>query len=303
MAVAIASVLVSYIPLLLRPLAKPLLFLPTLWIRSSMKRMLRPIIEADMREYEQTADKKSLLGPKEKGKVQLTGWLMSRYKGQVTLEQLVKDYITVSFESTPSSAGTLFFVMAELAADPALAEELREEIKTVLDEDGHLPQSHLNGLQKMDSVMRESSRMNGFSHLVLYRKLLTPRKLSIGPELPAGTNICVDAHNINYSEKLWDNPAKFDGLRHYRTRQDSKNESRFKFANLGNDAPGWGDGLQACPGRLFADNTIKIALTHLLLHYDFKLRPGDEKPKKGSMPNGSMMPDLKAKVLFKSRNL
>lgn len=128
-----------------------------------------------------------------------------------------------------------------------------------------------------------------------------PLKLSVGPELPAGTKICVDAHHINFSKALWGDADTFDGLRHYKARQQTGNENRFKFANLGSDAPGWGDGLQACPGRLFADNTLKIALTHLLLNYDFKLRPGDGKPKKGSMPNGSMMPDLKAKVLFKSR--
>ena len=127
-------------------------------------------------------------------------------------------------------------------------------------------------------------------------------QLSVGPELPAGTNICVDAHHINYSKELWGNPNTFDGLRHYRARQLPDNDNRFKFANLGSDSPGWGDGLQACPGRLFADNTLKIALTHLLLNYDLKLRPGEEKPKKGSMPNGSMLPDLKAKILFRARN-
>lgn len=137
--------------------------------------------------------------------------------------------------------------------------------------------------------------------VVLYRKLLTPTKLSMGPELPAGTKICVDAHHINYSPDLWRDPETFDGLRHYRARQEPSQEMRFKFANLGADAPGWGDGLQACPGRMFADNTLKIALTHLLLHYDIKLRPGDKKPESGTLPNGAFYPDMKAKILFKSR--
>jgi len=137
--------------------------------------------------------------------------------------------------------------------------------------------------------------------VVLYRKLRAPTKLSLGPELPTGTNICVDAHHINNSTVLWDRPDIFDGLRHYKARQSPQNENRFKFANLGSDAPGWGDGLQACPGRMFADNTIKIILAHLLMHYDLKLRPGEAKPKQGAMPNGSTMPDLGAKILFRSR--
>jgi len=138
---------------------------------------------------------------------------------------------------------------------------------------------------------------------VLYRKLQIPTKLSLGPELPAGTNICVDAHHINNSPALWDQPDVFDGLRHYNARQKPQNENRFKFANLGSDAPGWGDGLQACPGRMFADNTLKIILTHLLLNYNLKLKPGEGKPKKDAMPNGSIMPELSKKILFQSRNV
>lgn len=138
--------------------------------------------------------------------------------------------------------------------------------------------------------------------VVLYRKLLAPVQLSVGPKIPAGTNICVDGHHINFSPELWgSSPEKFDGLRHYRARQEKGNEQRFKFANLGSDSPGWGDGLQACPGRLFADNTIKIVLAHLLSTYEFKLRPGEGKPVKGSLPNGTMYPDMSAKILVKSR--
>lgn len=133
---------------------------------------------------------------------------------------------------------------------------------------------------------------------------MQPVKLSVGPELPVGTNVvCVDAHHINFSPEIWDQPEEFDGLRHYRAHQQLGNEQHFKFANLGADSPGWGDGPQACPGRMFADNTLKIILTHLLVHYEFKLCPGEDKPKKGSMPNGSMYPDINAKLLFRSRKL
>ncbi|UKZ45852.1 hypothetical protein TrVGV298_000045 [Trichoderma virens] len=206
-----------------------------------------------------------------------------------------------SIISTTSTAGTLFFLLTELADDPALVDALRDEIKTVAP-GGLLPFTHLNELRKLDSVMRESARVNPFSHIILWRKVMQPLKLSIGPELPVGTNICVDAHHINFSPDLWERPEEFDGLRHYRARQKPGNEQRFKFANLGSDAPGWGDGSQACPGRLFADNTLKIILTHILMNYDFKFRPGETKPKKGSMPNGSMYPDMGAKLLFRKRN-
>ncbi|KAK2051502.1 cytochrome P450 oxidoreductase GliF [Colletotrichum caudatum] len=297
---AIPTIILGHFPAILRTIAKPFLFLPLKVIRWKIKRMLRPVLQSDIREYESSADKKVLLGLREQGKVQLTGWLLARYKGKMDFDALVQDYITLSFESTPSTASTIFFIVCELAADPALQNLLRQELEEKT-EGGRLPQTHLNELRKMDSVMRESARVSPFSYLVLYRKLLTPTKLSLGPILPVGTNICVDAHHINNSPALWDKPDVFDGLRHYRARQMPENENRFKFANLGSDAPTWGDGLQACPGRMFADNTIKIILTHLLLNYDIKLRPGEEKPKKGAMPNGSVIPNLGTRILFRSR--
>ncbi|KAI6364244.1 heme binding [Pyricularia oryzae] len=296
----IPTVILGWTPFLLQPFLKPFLFAPLKMTQRKIKSMLRPVLENDVQEYEASSDKKNLLSPKEQGKVQLTGWLLSRYKGKLDFEVLLQDFITVLFESTPSTASTLFHVVCELAADPALQDMLRQELEEQTDH-GSLPQTHLNELRKMDSVMRESARASPFSYLVLYRKLSIPTKLSMGPELPAGTNICVDAHHINTSPDLWDQPHTFDGLRHYRARQQPQNENRYKFANLGSDAPSWGDGLQACPGRMFADNTIKIILTHLLLNYDVKLRPGESKPEKGAMPNGSIVPDVWAKVLFRSR--
>ncbi|KAL8704425.1 MAG: hypothetical protein Q9201_002416 [Fulgogasparrea decipioides] len=325
MAALIGTVLLGYLPIVLRPLFKPILFAPAMWLRWSMANMLTPILRDDIHEFEHSKDKKQLTGPKDKGKVPMTGWLLNRYKpGQATIERLINDYITLSFESTVSSAGALFFIIRELAADPALSDALRSELMSCAPS-GELPLTYLTELRRMDSVMRESTRANPFSlrtsdptfiarifpgiglltyrlpPVVLCRELLTPLQLSTGPQLPAGTNICVDAHHINFSSSLWKDPEQFDSMRHYRKRQSPDNEQRFKFANLRSDSPGWGDGLQACPGRLFADNTLKIILTHLLLNYDFKLRPEDGEPKKGSAPNGTMYPDMWAKILFRSR--
>ena len=164
MAALIATVVLGYLPILLRPLLKPVLFAPAIWLRWNMASMLTPILQDEIREYEQTTDKKLLLDPKRKGKAPMTAWLLNRYKpDQATIKRLTDDYITTSFESTASSAGTLFFIMGELAANPALADILREEIMKCAP-DGNLPHTHLNELRKMDSVMRESTRANPFSY-------------------------------------------------------------------------------------------------------------------------------------------
>lgn len=165
LAVAIPTILVSLTPAILRPFVTPLVFVPAVWMRRKLVRLLGPVLKKDMAEYESSADKKALQGPASQGKVALTSWLLKRYPlGMKNVyRQLTDDYVDVIFESTPSSAGTLFLILSELAADPPLADVLREEIRTVMP-DGKLPLTHLNELRKMDSVMRESARVNPFSY-------------------------------------------------------------------------------------------------------------------------------------------
>ncbi len=173
LAVAIPTIIISFTPIMLRPFIKPLVFAPAIWMRHKLIRMLDPVLKRDMQEYDANEDKKSLAGPGEQGKVSLTRWLLRRYPATVkdVKQRLMDDYINASFESTPSSAGTLFYMVVELATDPALADILRKEIKEVAP-DGKLPLTHLNELKKMDSVMRESARVNPFSYrkdtLLLY---------------------------------------------------------------------------------------------------------------------------------------
>jgi cytochrome P450 len=130
---------------------------------------------------------------------------------------------------------------------------------------------------------------------------MVPVKLSAGPELPKGTLICCDVHHINNSTELWDKPEEFNGLRFHELRKEPGKENKHQFVSTGNDAPGWGDGSQACPGRLFANSTIKIALAHLIMNYDFKFAPGESKPVRTTLPNGTWNPGLDTKLVLKSR--
>jgi cytochrome P450 len=107
---------------------------------------------------------------------------------------------------------------------------------------------------------------------------------------------------INRSPELWEKPEEFDMNRFYNLRQSPGNENRFHFLTTGSDSPGWGDGIQACPGRFFATSTIKITLAHILQNYDIKLREGDYPPKMTPLANGTWAPDTKVTVYFKSRD-
>ncbi|KAH8723145.1 cytochrome P450 [Phaeosphaeriaceae sp. PMI808] len=156
-------------------------------------------------------------------------------------------------------------------------------------------------LRKMDSVMRESFRVSPFALFSLYRITRKPIQLSSGPKLPKGTILCVDIHHINNSSALFPAPSRYDPYRFLNKRAEPGAEHRHQFVSTGPMDPNFGDGTQACPGRFWANNTIKVCfLTHVLTKYRVKLRDGQVRPQPVCMPNGSWVPDMKAELLLQS---
>lgn len=304
MAIVLGIIVSGWAPRILRPIVTWIVFMPAWALYWWMRFLLRPVVTRDVREYETATkekDKSELMQAAPDKKFPMTAWLMARYRPEErNPAQVAHDFIVASFESTASTSGTFYFIMAELVTRPELCDELREEIAQVM-VDGKLPRTNLTELRKLDSVMRECSRWNPFGHMALFRRLRAPVQLSVGPELPAGSVISVDIHSVPRSEAIWTDPDVFDPMRFLKLRQLPGREDRHQFTSLGADTPGWGDGSQACPGRAFAGNTLKVALAYLLMNYEFRIPPGGESPKRYSMPNGSFRPDMSVRIEFRER--
>jgi hypothetical protein len=155
-------------PSLIRPAVSPFAFAPAWGLYYYMRRLLGPVVEQDLRRHQamlgvggrsnEAAQRRS------DGGFPMTKWLMARYKAEeATPGQIAHDLIVASFESTPSMAGTLYMLLSELVIRPDLVEELREELALHM-VDGRLPQTTLGELRKLDSVMRESARINPFGY-------------------------------------------------------------------------------------------------------------------------------------------
>ncbi|KAK8038473.1 hypothetical protein PG993_006884 [Apiospora rasikravindrae] len=297
----VAVTLLNACPRLLRPLMAPILFLPTLKNQWDMKRLLEPMLKKDMKCFQEAPNQKELTRPRTEGDIPFTAFLLSRYKAaEATMKQLVTDYVLVSFDSTPSTASAFYHILCELAQHPEAIPILRRELDEMT-VDGKLPATHLQELKRMDSFMRESFRMHPVSLFTLQRHIEKPVKLSVGPTIPAGTIVGIDAQAINRSSELWEEPNRFDMDRFCRLRENSDNDNRLHFLSTGSDSPGWGDGTQACPGRFFAASTLKIALAHVLQNYDIRLEKGAIPLDITPLANGTWKPDDKATILFKSR--
>lgn len=293
------------LPNFLQPFARPLLFLPASRVKWNMSRSLEPIIRGDIEVYERKANREELLKPSAEGRLPFTHWLMSRYNpGAVTQARLVRDYLDLCAFSAIKCASLISSIVVELAARPQLQDELCREIESVL-VNGQLPLTKLKELRKMDSVMRETSRLHPFSQYTLCRQTRQPLQLSSGPLLPPGTVIGVNAHQINNSAKQFPKPEVFDPERFLNKRSKPGAEQIHQFVSTGPSDPNWGDGIQACPGRFFANSSLKVCLAHLLTNYRImsdqskRVKQGDT----GKMqPTGLFSPDMEVKVLFQSKH-
>lgn len=152
------------VPRLLRPVVKYVAFGPNWFLYRRLKRLAQPVVEQDLLKYVDKTESEVTSEKLAEDNFRLGAWLAARYKSEDrTADRLAHDFIVTMFESLPTTTCTLYFILSELVLRPELADELRSELKDNL-VDGQLPMSQLSELQKMDSFMREATRMNIFSY-------------------------------------------------------------------------------------------------------------------------------------------
>ena len=104
-------------------------------------------------------------------------------------------------------------------------------------------------------------------------------KLSDGTALPKGASIMVPTIGNMRNGQVYSNPNEFDPWRFFRMWQNKESEARAQLTTPTADHMGFGLGQHACPGRFMAATELKVAMCHLLLKYEWRFAPGQERPK------------------------
>ncbi|SPO00184.1 related to cycloheximide-inducible protein CIP70 (cytochrome P450 family) [Cephalotrichum gorgonifer] len=212
----------------------------------------------------------------------------------------------LSFAAIHTTTLTTTNAFYSLAATPEIVPELRAEIREVLAESGGLfTSAALQKMKKLDSFLRETSRLYPPSHTSFQRKALKNITLSNGQVIPAGVLIEVAAVGVNHDPAIHADDATFDPLRFYRPRSEAEAESGAaagaanQFVSVNQAHLTFGYGRHACPGRFFAANEIKMIMANALLRYDVRNVDGVE----GRIPNlefGNInVPDGSKSLLFR----
>ena len=129
---------------------------------------------------------------------------------------------------------------------------------------------------------------------------MIPITLSNGFRIPAGTIVQCNTNILDEAPPEWGDPHEFDGFRFYKLRNRSPDDiNKFQFASPTYDSMQFGFGRDACPGRFFASNQIKIILAYILSHYDIKFEDGVVGRPKNFMFEVNVLADPTKMVLFK----
>ncbi|KAI2695883.1 hypothetical protein CBS147332_9268 [Penicillium roqueforti] len=234
--------------------------------------------------------------------------------------------LLVTLAVTHTSTMALCHCLFDLVTRPEYIEPLREEITRTLPDGWYrTTQAALKEQSRLDSFLRESQRFAPPGELNFHRIVKEPITLHDGLVLPVETHVCFAAGPISKDAAFVKDPITFDGFRwcHYpRDRfvltpelgkldamlngagemQAEKSASSAYFVSITNTNMHFGFGLQACPGRFFASNTLKAILSRLILDYEFKFVEDLQGKRPSNLVVGEhILPSMTTEMLFRKR--
>ncbi|KAG2420428.1 hypothetical protein HFD88_000040 [Aspergillus terreus] len=224
------------------------------------RKILAPLVERERHNEESAEDKQS----------SVLAWIDRHARDHAydpTLAQLMLSSVSIH-----TSADLITKVIIRLCENAELIEALRQEILAATQKQG-ITYASLKDLILMDSVMKETQRLDPASLAAFQRITTDGMQLPDGTTIPKGTQLVL-ANLHMHDASVYPDPELFDGYRFLRMRQSPSKIQQAPFTAPSADHLGFGLGKHSCPGRFFAATEIKIMLSHILLKYDFRLPNG-----------------------------
>lgn len=139
-------------------------------------------------------------------------------------------------------------------------------------------------------------------------------QLKDGTILPQGTQIAFASAAIAMDPIINNSPDQFDGSRTLTKRQRDNelidaaapgalaSHNKHAMAVPDRERLAFGHGRQACPGRFFAVNEMKMIMARFLIGYELKYPEGKSRPRNFFLEE-YIAPDPRAKLMMRNRSL
>lgn len=164
-----------------------------------------------------------------------------------------------------TSATTLNWAMAELMRCPDVMKKAQAELRDSLNGKPKVTEDDLVEMKYLKLIIKETLRLHPAAPLLVPREARESCKI-LGYDVPKGTTVFVNAWAIGRDPEYWDDAEEFKPERFECGTVDFKGMD-FEYIPFG-------AGRRICPGMVFAQSNIELALAALLYHFDWKLEEG-----------------------------
>ncbi|PSS24957.1 hypothetical protein M430DRAFT_87541, partial [Amorphotheca resinae ATCC 22711] len=238
-------------------------------------RQSRSYVKAQLTPMYEGLKRRELLSSNEKAKYRKGTfgyeWLWGGAPDDVTLDDFSDTMMRTLIASIHTTAKTISVALVDMLTQTQYLDELRAEARDAILPNGSID---IDRLFKLDCFLKESQRLTPVFLLTMNRIVTQPYTFKVsGTHVPVGTmTTAATAAIATDPDTFGDDSSEFDGHRFMRLREDNKSgESAFKMGMATEDSLGFGLGSQACPGRFFAVNQMKLMLAKFLTRWDMTL--------------------------------
>ncbi|KAH0837794.1 cytochrome P450 [Lanmaoa asiatica] len=216
-----------------------------------------------------------------------------------TAKLLTPRVLALNFASLHSTAQSFTHALFYLAANPQYIQPLREEVEAIINQEGE-PALERNRIRQVTSYSRTEITDYELSES-LARKAMKDFTFSDGTFIPKGTLISAASGCIHLDDDFYENAAIFDPFRFARMREAVGEGTKHQFVSTSLEYLPFGHGRNACPGRFFVANELKVMLAHIVLSYDVKSEENMTIPE-SIHATTSITANPDAKIMFRKRN-
>lgn len=293
----------------LRPLLAPFITLPNRIHTNRAYNILRPEIRRRRRLLAESTDKDSFKRPNDflQWSIEQARTLGDPYSGKV--DTLAGRVLLNNFTSIHTSSFAITHAILDLVSTKQeIIDELRSEISSVLAaHGGEWSKRSLAAMPKLDSVMRESQRLNSFVVTATNRMVVNPHGVTTpsGVHIPKGTMVCAPSYPVMHDPDIYPDPESFKPFRFADKRtalgeegQSYVQRARQAWTTTSPEYPAFGHGRHACLGRFFASTLLKLMLACILMDYDFQFL---ERRPENMWIGSNRTPPMKATIMIKRR--
>lgn len=217
-------------------------------------------------------------------------WMVDACGPDTTPQEFSDTLMRIMNAAIHSSAITSTSVLAELLYRPEYIPELAKEAREVFEGEGVANRRNVDKLRKLDSFIKETIRFTAPQSLCkltahieddsLHVSLLTPIPASVnrymktdytfsdGTTVPAGIVLSAPTDAIYRDPDIF---PEADVFKPWRFSDMDHDDSKHQIAFTSEEWLQFGYGVQACPGRWFAAQEMKIMIAKLILEFDMKM--------------------------------